>query len=130
MSEPNDPVWWIDRLPQDAFADGFGLQTPLVNGQLKAVRYYSYFQPAVARLKALLVGGYYDAANNHRTLPTARRQRVDQAATLDEVYSAVGEDFYVVVPCPSRRREGLVSEGTRLTLVAHEPEGMGRDRDR
>lgn len=35
LSEPNDPVWWIDRLSPEAFKDGFGLQTPLVNGQLK-----------------------------------------------------------------------------------------------
>jgi hypothetical protein len=26
-----------------SFADGFGLQTPLVNGQLKVIRYHPYF---------------------------------------------------------------------------------------
>lgn len=26
VSEPNDPVWWIDRLPAKAFTEGFGLQ--------------------------------------------------------------------------------------------------------
>lgn len=35
LSEPNDPVWWIDRLTESAFREGFGLQTPMVNGQLK-----------------------------------------------------------------------------------------------
>lgn len=35
LSEPNDPVWWIDRLTPSAFQEGFGLQTPMVNGQLK-----------------------------------------------------------------------------------------------
>lgn len=35
LSEPNDPVWWIDRLTSGAFREGFGLQTPMVNGQLK-----------------------------------------------------------------------------------------------
>lgn len=35
LSEPNDPVWWIDRLTPEAFQEGFGLQTPIVNGQLK-----------------------------------------------------------------------------------------------
>ena len=29
ISEPNDPVWWIDRFPSQAFEDGFGLQTPI-----------------------------------------------------------------------------------------------------
>ena len=26
FSEPNDPVFWIDQLPAEAFAEGFGLQ--------------------------------------------------------------------------------------------------------
>ena len=38
LSEPNDPVWWIDRLTPEAFREGFGLQTPMVNGQLKVRR--------------------------------------------------------------------------------------------
>jgi hypothetical protein len=38
LSEPNDPVWWIDRLSPEAFQEGFGLQTPLVNGQLKVMQ--------------------------------------------------------------------------------------------
>ncbi len=38
LSEPNDPVWWIDRLTPSAFQEGFGLQTPMVNGQLKVTR--------------------------------------------------------------------------------------------
>jgi hypothetical protein len=29
VSEPGDPVWWIDRFPTEAFEDGFGLQTPI-----------------------------------------------------------------------------------------------------
>lgn len=37
LSEPNDPVWWIDRLTLSAFREGFGLQTPMVNGQLKVI---------------------------------------------------------------------------------------------
>lgn len=39
LSEPNDPVWWIDRLTPEAFREGFGLQTPMVNGQLKVMFY-------------------------------------------------------------------------------------------
>lgn len=37
LSEPNDPVWWIDRLTPEAYREGFGLQTPMVNGQLKVL---------------------------------------------------------------------------------------------
>lgn len=46
LSEPNDPVWWIDRLTPGAFKEGFGLQTPMVNGQLK-VRFIYWHQFSV-----------------------------------------------------------------------------------
>lgn len=36
-ADPNDAVWWIDRLPARAFAEGFGLQTPMVAGQLEVL---------------------------------------------------------------------------------------------
>ena len=32
ISEPNDPVWWIDKLTKTSLKEGFGLQTPLVTG--------------------------------------------------------------------------------------------------
>jgi tetratricopeptide (TPR) repeat protein len=50
ISEPGDPVFWIDTLPRKAFEDGFGLQTPIVNGQLKTIRYYSYYPQAFSNV--------------------------------------------------------------------------------
>jgi hypothetical protein len=40
MSEPFDPVFYIDGLTRTAFEEGFGLQTPMVSGQNLVVRYY------------------------------------------------------------------------------------------
>lgn len=40
VSEPFDPVFYIDGLSQAAFEEGFGLQTPMVSGQNRVVRYY------------------------------------------------------------------------------------------
>lgn len=40
MSEPFDPVFYIDGLSRAAFEEGFGLQTPMVSGQNLVVRYY------------------------------------------------------------------------------------------
>src|SRR3546814_573106 len=83
ISEPNDAVWWIDRLPEAAFKEGFGLQTPMFTGQMKTIRYalsesllsttvateatpqicnlttvtrryYSYFAPAFEIMKRLM----------------------------------------------------------------------------
>ncbi len=48
ISEPNDPVFWIDLLAPEAFAEGFGLQTPMVTGQMNVIRYFPYFESALA----------------------------------------------------------------------------------
>jgi hypothetical protein len=125
VSEPGDPVWWIDRFPTRAFAEGFGLQTPLVNGHLTTVRYAPYYQPAFDRVKDILQQhGFYTAADAHHTLDTEGRERIAAAVSLRDLQVAVGCDFYVVVPCPSLFCSGVVHEGTRLTLLAQEPEGF------
>lgn len=131
VSEPGDPVWWIDRFPTQAFEDGFGLQTPLVNGHLTTVRYAPYFQPAFDRVKEILQQqGYYTASDQFVSLGPEDRRLVAAARTLTELRAAVGRNFYVVVPCPSLREPprgsapALILEGTRLTLLAQEPEGF------
>ncbi len=122
LSEPGDSVWWIDGMPSKAFEDGFGLQTPIVNGQLKTVRYYCYFDLAFALFKRIMVGtGYYDAAGEATErvshLSAAQTKQVQEASTLDHAYSVVGSDFYVVVPCTLTQPNPSLAEGTRLTLV-------------
>lgn len=133
VSEPNDPVWWIDRFPAKAFKEGFGLQTPIVNGQLKTIRYYSYFSMAFDKMKTLLQKGYYSARNQLKEI-SAQCTVLEKAKTLNDIYALTGEDFYVIIPCPSvnatytpssgESMASSVMEGTRLTLVAHEPDGF------
>jgi hypothetical protein len=44
----------IDLLAPEAFAEGFGLQTPMVTGQMNVVRYYPYFSRALEVVKKLI----------------------------------------------------------------------------
>ena len=126
LSEPNDAVWWIDGLTRAAFEEGFGLQTPIVNGQLKTIRYYSYFQPAFALMKDILLDkGYFNAANVKLILSDGKaRQAVYNAVSLQDIFNVVNQDFYVVTTCRSLWDDSLELEGTRLTLVQHAPEGF------
>ena len=54
FSEPNDPVFWIDYMTKKAFEEGFGLQTPMITGQLHVPRYYPYFKKAFNAIKGLI----------------------------------------------------------------------------
>ena len=117
ISEPNDPVWWIDELAPEAFAEGFGLQTPLVNGQLKVYRYYSYFHQAFSLMKDLMVvvGEFGE--------PEASELR--SVATLHRLYELWEQgDFWVVSPCVSTAVNGRTMEGTRLTVVFPPPSSL------
>jgi hypothetical protein len=41
LSEPFDPVFYVDGMTDKGFEEGFGLQTPMVSGQGRVTRYYS-----------------------------------------------------------------------------------------
>ena len=87
ISEPNDPVWWIDGMPDATFKEGYGLQTPLVNGQLKTIRYYRYCRRGFRMLLGLLLKDtfYYNVASqktvlNERQLEQLKALQVADAA--------------------------------------------------
>ncbi|CAB1105083.1 unnamed protein product [Ectocarpus sp. CCAP 1310/34] len=121
LSEPNDPVWWIDRLTTGAFKEGFGLQTPMVNGQLKVVRYYPYYTMALDLMKKLMC--------EQSSLSEETKAAISHPnAGLAELHEAIGHDHWVVTPCQRSSlgpgSEGRIMEGTRLTIVANNPEGF------
>jgi len=127
LSEPFDPVFWVDQLTPRAFAEGFGLQTPLVQGQYRVPRYAPYFRRAVAVTRTLVA--------EQAALPDGERHRALAARSLDSLSSAVGDKiFFVVSACSSYARppqrpghpvpamragpRGRIMEGTRLTSTA------------
>ncbi len=123
ISEFNDPVWWIDELTREGFQEGFGLQTPMMSGELKVFRYHSYYKKGFEALKELMVEQCgLTGRSEGSAVATAV---VEGLSTLEEVWDMVGGDFWVVVPCygitGSRKMEG-----TRLTLrKIKEGEGGG-----
>jgi hypothetical protein len=113
-------------MPPAEFAAGFGLQTPLVAGQLDTVRYSAFTHRAIDLLKRHLTSdtGYFDASGLRAHVRSANKAAALRASTVADVYAAVGEDHYVVLPCASTVNPGVDYEGTRLTLVAVAPEGF------
>lgn len=95
-----------------------------MNAQLKTIRYYSYYEPAFAIAKTLLRdSGYYNAAGTFVTLNAHEQTQLSKAIDLKDLHTITRQDFYMIQPCPSHAKPGVVMEGTRLTLVAHQPEG-------
>ena len=85
-SEPFDPVWWIDRLTQESFQQGFGLQTPMVHGQTNVVRYYPMFERAFGITKRLVA--------EQCPLTDELRAQVLAARDCSELYGIMKKDFW------------------------------------
>jgi hypothetical protein len=159
VSEPNDPVWWIDLLTKESFSNGFGLQTPLVTGHCHVPRYYPYFKQCFNKMKILIL--------KQMVLTIEQRRNVTNSIDCRTLYNAIGNrDFWVCTTCYRLSEQGgddeteeekgekkkeeeeeetalplsklvgvydqsqksihhdkLPIEGTRLTLVEHEPNG-------
>jgi len=115
-SEPNDPVWWVDLLSPEQFAEGFGSQTPLISGQMHVVRYYPMFARAFKIMKDLIV----DQCN----LSDSAKRLISQVKDCTEMYAVMQRDFWVVTPCYSTAKSSKILEGTRLTLQLHPPDGF------
>jgi len=112
FSEPNDPVWWVDLLSPEQFAEGFGSHTPMITGQTYVTRYYPMFARAFSIMKQLI-----------KEHPNELTPSVERATNCKELHDIIRKDFWVTTPCHSTARPGVVMEGTRLTCQFSPPEG-------
>ena len=126
VSEPMDAVWWIDRLPTPTnFKDRIGLNTYMVHGNNKVIRYYPQLPRAqlIAR-RLMLSDGFYNANEELEQVPQEYRARVANTTSLKGLHEAAGrQSFYVVMHVKSLAQPGLELAGTRLTLGKGDPEG-------
>ena len=59
---------------------------------------------------------------NNKPIPLAgehKQAELQDAKTAEEMWKAIGQDSWVVVPVESITRPGRIVEGTRLQLVRH-----------
>jgi tetratricopeptide (TPR) repeat protein len=117
LSEPNDPVWWVDRLPFVQFCEGYGSHTPIVTGQCQTVRYGAQLERALHLVKSLIC--------SRPEVSSVRRREVEESTTLAQLFAAMRRDFWVTTACHSSERPGKILEGTRLTLQCVAGGGAG-----
>lgn len=133
ISEPNDAVWWIDGFPKTSFDEGFGLETPILQGQLRVIRYFGYFQKTFDIVKTLLLkesnGSQFPEnccfrAGGAPLTTSPMTQVIASASSVEDLWHSVGEDFYVTTKYFSVQDPSLCVEGTRITLLASYPDGF------
>jgi len=68
ISEPNDPVWWVDLLTKEQFTEGFGSHTPMITGQCNVVRYSPFVSLSFPIMKEEII--------KQKTLSPTMKERV------------------------------------------------------
>merc|ERR1719192_2623036 len=86
----------------------FALQTPILNGQMKNLKYYAYHDRCFGLMKKLV-------PEQQKKLSVNDKKRVKNCKSVAEMYNIIGEDFFVITPCHPRSFKKTM-EGTRLTI--------------
>ncbi|XP_015578308.1 suppressor of RPS4-RLD 1 isoform X2 [Ricinus communis] len=120
ISEPCDPVVWVNKLRREEFNTGFGSQTPLILGQAKVVRYYMNYERTLDAAKTIMKDKLYVHSKADEVIDISKDEKlrdIMDAKTCSELYKVIGEDFWLATWCNSTVIEGKRLEGTRITLM-------------
>ena len=109
ISEPSDPVWWIDMLCEDTFSEGYGAFTPVLMGESHVVRYYQYHDRLIGLMRELMP--------QQNSFTSEQKDVCFDAKQCDDLYQLLLKDFYVHTNC-TRLTDASAQplEGTRLTI--------------
>ena len=109
ISEPSDPVWWIDMLCEKTFVDGYGASTPILMGESQNIRYYQYHDRIISLIRELLPEQF--------SLTGAEKHACFEAKNCANLYQIIQKDFYVHTNCTRLSDPNSQPlEGTRLTI--------------
>ncbi|XP_020626195.1 tetratricopeptide repeat protein 13-like isoform X2 [Orbicella faveolata] len=81
ISDPEQPVFWLDLMPEKSVKTGFNFRMNLLRGQLKSVRYSDYFEKIFQFTKTMLQHLY--RVNEFNTKEFKRQ--VEKAKTCREL---------------------------------------------
>jgi len=81
ISDPEQPVFWLDMMPEKSVKAGFNFRMNLLRGQLKSVRYSDYFEKIFQFTKTMLQHLYRVDEVNSREF----KRKVEKAKTCREL---------------------------------------------
>jgi tetratricopeptide (TPR) repeat protein len=136
ISEANDVVWWIDQIvsPQDqrrslsessSGDQRVGLNTYMLHGVGKVVRYYPYYNQSFQLMKEHIVAGIaYNAKESYLRVDEKAKHKVMKAKSVSQLYKAVySQPLFVVPRIQSLLHPERYLNGTRITLMPSLVEG-------
>ncbi|XP_068656156.1 suppressor of RPS4-RLD 1 isoform X2 [Aristolochia californica] len=118
ISEPCDAVVWVNKLSEE-FNSGFGSHTSMILGQAKVVRYFENYHRTLDLAKTIIGEKRFVNSASDEAIDLSRDgkiHKIKNAGSCSDLYTIVGEDFWVSTSCYSTAFEERILEGTRITL--------------
>uniref|UniRef100_A0A8C5R2E8 Tetratricopeptide repeat domain 13 n=1 Tax=Leptobrachium leishanense TaxID=445787 RepID=A0A8C5R2E8_9ANUR len=120
ISDPDQPVLWLDQMPTQSLIRGFNNHINLIRGQVINMRYLEYFEKILGFIKDRI--RVYHSANNPRGLLEVKEalekvSKVEDLLPIMKFNSKTRDGFTVNTKVPSLKDPGKEYDGFTITIT-------------
>nr|XP_033791562.1 tetratricopeptide repeat protein 13 isoform X2 [Geotrypetes seraphini] len=120
ISDPDQPVLWLDQMPVQSLSRGFNNHINLIRGQVVNVRYLKYFEKILHFVKERIL--VYQGANNPKGLLEVKEaltkvKKIEDLLPIMKFNSKTRDGFTVTTKVPSLKDKGKEYEGFTVTVT-------------
>ncbi|XP_075452693.1 tetratricopeptide repeat protein 13 isoform X2 [Ascaphus truei] len=120
ISDPDQPVLWLDQMPAQSLSRGFNNHINLIRGQVINMRYLDYFEKILGFIKDRIL--VYHGANNPKGLLEVKEalekvQKVEDLLPIMKFNSKTRDGFTVNTKVPSLKDQGKEYDGFTITIT-------------
>ncbi|KAM4771707.1 tetratricopeptide repeat protein 13 isoform 1-T1 [Rhinophrynus dorsalis] len=120
ISDPDQPVLWLDEMPAQSLSRGFNNHINLIRGQIINMRYLEYFEKILGFIKDRIL--VYHSTNNPRGLLEVKEalekvNKVEDLLPIMKFNSKTRDGFTVNTKVPSLKDQGKEYDGFTITIT-------------
>ncbi|KAM4693706.1 tetratricopeptide repeat protein 13 isoform 2-T2 [Discoglossus pictus] len=120
ISDPDQPVLWLDQMPTQSLIRGFNNHINLIRGQVINMRYLEYFEKILSFIKDRIL--VYHGANNPKGLVEVKEalenvHKVEDLLPIMKFNSKTRDGFTVNTKVPSLKDQGKEYDGFTITIT-------------
>lgn len=120
IADPDQPVLWLDQMPERSLSRGFNNHINLIRGQIINIRYMEYFNSILEFIKDRIL--VYHGAYNPRGVQEVKQAlenviKVEDLLPIMKFNSKTRDGFTVNSKVPSTKEPGSEYDGFTITIT-------------
>ncbi|KAM9495795.1 tetratricopeptide repeat protein 13 isoform 2-T2 [Clarias gariepinus] len=120
IADPDQPVLWLDQMPEQSLSRGFNNHINLIRGQIINIRYMEYFSRILDFIKDRIL--VYHSAYNPRGVQEVKQaledvSKVEDLLPIMKFNSKTRDGFTVNSKVPSMKDAGTEYDGFTVTIT-------------